>query len=554
MAAVTAEIALEISKLKAGIDKALAEVKQFKAAAKAQGGGLGESLFGGLKAAAATSALAAGAAITAAMVGTAAGLKNAFDLGGELTDLAAQIGSTAGKAQVLNQAFNNSGLEGVQATVNKLQKSMADAAAGGKSSGIFKDLKLDIAELMAMDPADAFAMVGGAIAKIDDPTKRAAASMEVFGKSGGKLLSLFGDSGALAFAAEQLGAQSGILDKSAGDFDRASDILGGASRKIQGFFVGLGSQVVGAIMPMLDELNKLDLAGMGERFGKEIVNAMNFMKAAWQELNFAEAAALMGTAMEIGISEAINVLYKGFMASLSAFGQLLLENIKNAVTLLQIVTTKDFWSGMLKALVGIAQTFNSIIFGVIAAILETIKKLPGGESLVGGGDQFMRDMSAQSGRDAADSFGAAGADLAPAMDAIIQRTIDQAVNIAKAFQDSFAGTENIFDTSDEMAKLQEAMQRIRERAEQIGAEAKDAAPVAAAAKKGDGTKTEATPLDRSPGLFASALNVLLGRSAAEISVEEAKRGNAILEEIAKNTRPKGTTTNVTEGDSALRFA
>lgn len=331
MAAITAEIALELSKLRDSTNKAVAEVKRMKTNMKREGDGLGAAIFGGLKTAAATAAVAAGAAITAALVGTAAGLKNAFDLGGTLVDAAAQIGSTAGRVQVLRQAFENAGLgaDSVAQTVNKMQKAMAGAAAGGKESGMFKSLGLDIAALMAMDPADAFSAVGAAIAKIDDPTKRAAASMEIFGRSGGRLLSLFRDGGGLSFAAEQLGKQSGLLDKSAADFDRASDIINGASRKIQGMFVGMGSEVVKALMPVLDEFNKLDLAGVGQKFGRAMTDAINYFRAAWESIDLTSGALLIGDALKIGFLEAVNALQKALGAVVYVAGVQMAELAKD---------------------------------------------------------------------------------------------------------------------------------------------------------------------------------------------------------------------------------
>jgi len=558
---ITAEIALELSKLRDSTNKAVAEVRKMKTGMKREGDGLGASIFGGLKKAAATAAVAAGAAIAGALAGTAMGLKNAFDLGGSLTDAAARIGTTAGRAQVLGQAFENAGMaaDDVSQTINKMQKGIAEAAAGGQSAGIFKSLKLDIQELLAMDPADAFTVVGDAIAKIDDPTKRAAASMEIFGKSGGKLLSLFTDSGGIAFAQEQLGKQSEILDKSAGDFDRASDILGGAVRKIQGFFVGMGSQLVGALMPLLDEFNKLDLAGMGERFGAAIKDAMNFLKAAWQEIDFAEAASLLGTALKVGFLESINVLYKGMMAAMSAFGQLMVEEVKNAITLFQILTTPEFWKGMLNAFIGIAHTFSSVLLAMIGTALEYVKKIPGAASLIGDMDKDFRNASAQRARDAAGRFGQAGTNFAPAVDAAMTRIAEAARNIADAFQDRFAGTEDIFNTSEDLAKLEEALQRIKDRAAKIAAEAKDTA----AGTKFDAEKTAGDgdgggkSRIRTPGLFASAVNLIMGRSVNELIHDEAKKTNKLLEDIKKNTSqrpPTKPTTSNSNGDWVARYA
>lgn len=558
MAAITAEIALELSKLRDSTNKAVAEVRKMKTSMKREGDGLGTAIFGGLKTAAASAAVAAGAAIASALAGTALGLKNAFDLGGSLTDAAAQIGSTAGKAQVLQQAFENAGLgaEGVQMTVNKMQKAMAEANAGGQSAGIFKALKLDIQELMAMDPADAFTIVGDSIAAIDDPTKRAAASMEIFGKSGGKLLSLFGDKGALAFASEQLGSQSEILDKSAGDFDRASDILGGAFRKVQGFFVGMGSKLVGALMPLLDEFNKLDLAGMGQRFGDAIMRAVNFLRAAWETLDFAAIGSLLGDAMSLAVKGTINTLYAGLMAAASAWVQLMIEGAKNIMTMFQILTTSGFWKGMLNVFIGIAHSFAAALLGLIGVALEKAKKIPGASSIIGDADKSFKAAGLQRGRDAAGRF-AQGADLlTPAAQTAMKRMGETAKAVADAFMEEFGQTANMFDTGPEMDRLKEAMQRIRERADEIGKAAADAKP----AQKFDAEKTDGggggSSKMRTPGLFASAVNLIMGRSVNELIHDEAKKTNELLKDIKKNTeqRPPPRAASNTSLDLIPRFA
>jgi len=558
MAAITAEIALELSKLRDSTNKAVAEVRKMKTNMKREGDGLGSAIFGGLKTAATTAAVAAGAAIAAALAGTALGLKNAFDLGGELTDLSAQIGSSAGKAQILRQAFENAGLgaDGVQMSVNKMQKALAEAAGGGQSSGAFKELGLDVAALMAMDPADAFRAVGDAVTKIDDPSKRAAASMEIFGKSGGKLLSLFGDSGALAFAAEQLGSQSEILDKSAGDFDRASDILGGAFRKVQGFFVGMGSKLVDALMPVLDQFNKLDLAGMGQKFGDAIMRAVNLLRAAWETLDFAAIASLLGDALQLAVKSTINTLYAGLMATASAWAQMLVESAKNVMAVFQILTTSGFWKGMLNVFIGIAHSFAAALLGLIGVALSKVKKIPGASAIIGDADKSFKEAGLQRGRDAAGRF-AQGADLlTPAAQTAMKRMGETAKAVADAFMEEFGQTANMFDTGPEMDRLKEAMQHMRDRADEIAKAAADAKPP----QKFDAEKTdgggEKTSKIRTPGLFASAVNLIMGRSVNELIHDEAKKTNELLKDIKKNTeqRPPPRTASNASPDLIPRFA
>jgi hypothetical protein len=54
----------------------------------------------------------------------------------------------------------------------------------------------------------------------------APAGMQIFGRSGGEMLTLFSNSGAMNEAARSVGDQADILTRNANLFDQASDILG----------------------------------------------------------------------------------------------------------------------------------------------------------------------------------------------------------------------------------------------------------------------------------------------------------------------------------------
>jgi hypothetical protein len=574
MAEITAEISLEISRLKQGIDRSLSELRSFKQRAKTQGGDLGAGLFGGLKAAAAGAAAAVGAAMAAAGLGriVSSAVEKAADAEQMQVTMEVLIGDTAKAKDTIENLrklgastpFEFADLADAEKKLLQfgltaeeslpLISRLGDVAAGDANK--LQSLALVFGQVSSnakLTGGDLLQFINAGFNPLNEITKKTSESMaEVRQRMEAGGVSALEVKDALIAATSAGGLFYGMNEKQ-------SKTLGGMwstlKDEVSAVMLSFGTPVADALRPMLAQAITMaaDLKAVAAGVGEAFLNAVNLLRAAWETLTFDGAIELLGEALKIAFLEAINFLYKGMMASLSAFGQLMIEQVKNAITLFQILTTKDFWSGMLNALVGIAQTFNSIIFGVIAAVLETVKKLPGGESLVGGGDQFMRDMSAQSGRDAADSFSAAGADLTPAVDAAMSRIAEAAANIAGAFQESFAGTAGIFDTTEDMENLRDAFSVLQDRAEEIAAEAKAASPVTtAAAKTGEGGKVEKTAMDRSPGLFASALNVLMGRSAAEVAVEEAKKSNALLETIAKNTATKSQP-NVTEGDSVPRF-
>jgi hypothetical protein len=69
--------------------------------------------------------------------GAAAAFTDAIRVGGELNDLAARTGETAGELAVLQRAFQNAGMSGgeVGTMLNRLQRFMIEASEGGSKQG-----------------------------------------------------------------------------------------------------------------------------------------------------------------------------------------------------------------------------------------------------------------------------------------------------------------------------------------------------------------------------------------------------------------------------------
>ena len=76
------------------------------------------------------------------------------------------------------------------------------------------------------------------------------------------------------------------------------------------------------------------------------------------------------------------------LAVAQALWQALVEAVKNAITLFQIVTTADFWIGMGKAIMGIAQSFIAFLLDGVAKLLDWLsgRNRPGreGSAILGG--------------------------------------------------------------------------------------------------------------------------------------------------------------------------
>lgn len=218
--------------------------------------------------------------VTRLVTGAFKGMYGAMEEGGALVDLAEQTGVSIERLSVLKVAFEQAGLAAgdVQSVVNKMQKAVAEAGAGVGSAGVaFRAMGLSIKELGAMDAEAQLAAIGEAISKIDNPTKKAAVAMEIFGKSGGRLLAMFA-AGGLGGAEKVVGSQAELLARNAEIFDKTTDILGQAGVKLRGFFVGVADQVAPAAQGFVDAFEGLDLVSIGQDFGKLIVGAAEAVK------------------------------------------------------------------------------------------------------------------------------------------------------------------------------------------------------------------------------------------------------------------------------------
>ena len=130
-----------------------------------------------------------------------------------------------------------------------------------------KKLGINLDELKKKTPAEQFRTLGSAINTIQDPSQKAAASMEIFGRSGAELLSLFSSDG-FGEAAAQVGTQAQILAKDAALFDDVGNKLALTGMKVRGFWVGVAEKVAPVLKPLLDKFASLDLASCGQKAGE----------------------------------------------------------------------------------------------------------------------------------------------------------------------------------------------------------------------------------------------------------------------------------------------
>jgi len=224
--------------------------------------------------------LGGGASIFGALTVAAKGFYDAIQLGDDLVDLNAQTGVAIDKLMELQMAFDLNGMkaEQVQPVLAKMQRLIADAASGSQDAAMkFAMMGVSIADIQGLNADEQLMKIGKAITKIQNPAQRSAMAMEIFGKSGSKLLSVFA-AGGMDEVRKALGNQAALLLENAGVFGKASDILGLTGNKIRGFFVGMASEIVPPLMNLLEKSSTLDFSKIGAELGKEVNMTFLFVK------------------------------------------------------------------------------------------------------------------------------------------------------------------------------------------------------------------------------------------------------------------------------------
>ncbi|GIK17587.1 MAG: hypothetical protein BroJett003_25510 [Planctomycetota bacterium] len=137
-----------------------------------------------------------GALGSAALTFLGGTVKAFVDTGDALDEMSARTGVSVETLSELGWAADLAGadLETLETGLRKMQKVVTEAATGSKSATeALARLGLSVTDLVNLNPEQQFKLIADRLSKIQDPTQRAALAMEVFGKSGTRLLPLLAD-------------------------------------------------------------------------------------------------------------------------------------------------------------------------------------------------------------------------------------------------------------------------------------------------------------------------------------------------------------------------
>ena len=212
-----------------------------------------------------TVGLAAVAAFGAGASAVASGLLDLEDRVEKLGNTADKLGVSFEFIQTLEEAGNRSGvsIESVSSAFGRLQKTLAGADEESKAATeALGRLGISFANLENLSPEEQIRLIGEQLQGIDDPAKRTAAAMQIFGKSGADLLPFFANLGPAADDIERLGGALTKVDRrQIDDFGAAIDALSVASSRLGELvllpFTGLGEGVANGAAEFLGGVNRI---------------------------------------------------------------------------------------------------------------------------------------------------------------------------------------------------------------------------------------------------------------------------------------------------------
>jgi len=316
--------------------------------------------------------------------------QKAIDVGGQLNDLSARTGETAGNLLVLQRAFQNVGLgaEAVGGTVNRMQRAIAEAASGSKEQAAsFQQLGLNFNELKNKTPMEQLQMVAQALERVSNDSDRTKLAMALLGRSGGELIPLFKAMGLqLDEARGQLGSLPGLMDTMVPAFDKIGDNFNAIGEKGMEFAAGLLERLAPALVDVTTKMANIDAAGFGRALSVYVektlqwinaslglTDALNNIQTAIKGImagNFGDGLKLMFLTARDTAFAAINQIVAAAKAALSGIGEAL-----------QIVFNKDsvtmaYIRGAFSMLgAQIAATMSSQLANVLEAFAKTAPEM-----------------------------------------------------------------------------------------------------------------------------------------------------------------------------------
>jgi hypothetical protein len=235
-------------------------------------------------------------AATAAGVALGYAVKHAIDHADALNKSAQKAGVTVEALSRLEYAakLSDVSLEGLTGGLQKLSKSMADAASGKGPVTAFKALGIEVknADGTLRSSTAVFGDVADRFGRMENGATKTALAIQIFGKSGAELIPLLnaGKQGLADMAQESDRLGITISSKTAAAAEKFNDTL----TRIQEIMQGVVNKVMEAALPALqslaDTLASPDFATAAQQMAVNVVSAIDTIVVAFEKAMSAATA------------------------------------------------------------------------------------------------------------------------------------------------------------------------------------------------------------------------------------------------------------------------
>ena len=307
--------------------------------------------MGGLKGAAIGVGIAAGAAAVGGIAAFAKSSISAFAAAGdEVQKMALRTGFTTEALSELKHAAELSGasLSSMENGVKRMQRTILDAENGlSTATDAFEMLGIEMADVEGKTPEEQFTLLSGALADVEDASRRSALAQQVFGRAGTQLLPMLaaGKDGLAAMrqeahdlgmvfdqeAADSAAKYQDSLTKLSGAFDGIKFAKLTQIATVSQKYVGPVMQVIGNIFKVLAFNVKVNIA---------------IVKGLWNM--FKGFAGFLG----VDVDKALRVVKESFVMlgnAMQRFG----ENWRNIFN--SAITTVESWINI------VVSAFNQLV-------------------------------------------------------------------------------------------------------------------------------------------------------------------------------------------------
>lgn len=190
---------------------------------------------------------------TAIAGGLTAAIVHFANVGSDLNDMSVRTGLSTTALVELGFAAEQTGtdMETLESGIKKMQKNLGGIGPeSATAQAALAAMGVNIKRLKGLSPEDQFQAIAENISSIEDPSRRAAAAMAIFGKSGTALLPMMEDIRALRKEARELGIAPS--PESIAAADKLGDTIDKVRKVISAAFFEIGAAVAPMAQDFLD--------------------------------------------------------------------------------------------------------------------------------------------------------------------------------------------------------------------------------------------------------------------------------------------------------------